>query len=261
MENISIHWKDENNRNNQEHHFLLPSPNCRALIIGESGCGKTNLLLRMLLMDKWLDYNNLFVYGKSLHQPEYKLIKSGFDKGYSKNEVLELLGKGRGDIDSFIRNLPKKNKKSKYKVEYYEDSSEILDPKDVNNNNKNLFVFDDIMNDSNQSKAEDYYTRGRHNNTSSIYISQNYFKLPRQTIRSNANVFILFSLPKKDIIHIYNDFISKDMDWEEFREFCNTVWKEPFGYVVINKNLPPTEGKYQANFNQIYIPKTFFPLK
>src|ERR1044072_967035 len=104
-------------------------------------------------------------------------------------------------------------------------------------------------------------TRGRHNNTSSIYISQNYFKLPRQTIRSNANVFILFSLPKKDIIHIYNDFISKDMDWEEFREFCNTVWKEPFGYVVINKNLPPTEGKYQANFNQIYIPKKFFPLK
>src|ERR1044072_5133898 len=143
MENISIHWKDENNRNNQEHHFLLPSPNCRALIIGESGCGKTNLLLRMLLMDKWLDYENLFVFGKSLHQPEYKLLKSGFEKGYDKTEILELLKKG-GDIDSFIRTLLSK-KKTKYKVNYYEGSEEIPDPKDVNKKNKNLFVFDDIM--------------------------------------------------------------------------------------------------------------------
>ena len=258
MDNVSVVWK-ENVKNNQKHHFLLPSPHCRALIIGESGCGKTNLLLKMLLIPKWLDYENLFVFGKSLHQPEYKLLKSGFEKGYDKTEILELLKKG-GDIDSFIRTLLSK-KKTKYKVNYYEDSEEIPDPKDVNKKNKNLFVFDDIMTNSNQSKAEDFYTRGRHNNISSIYISQNYHKLPRQTIRSNANVLILFSLPKNDLSHIFNDFISKDMDWKEFQDFCDKVWKESFSYIIINKTLPSAEGKYQANFNHVYIPKKFFPLK
>lgn len=259
MQNISVHWNDEK-KNNQKHHFLLPSPNCRALIIGESGCGKTNLLLRMLLMDDWLDYNSLFIFGKSLHQPEYKLLKSGFDKGYNKKEVLEILKKGGGNIDSFIRSLSVK-RKPKYKVNYFEDGLKIPDPKDVNKKKKNLFVFDDIMTDSNQSKAEDFYTRGRHNNTSSIYISQNFHKLSRQTIRSNANVLILFSLPEKDLRHIYNDFISQDMEWEEFREFCNKAWKENYGYICINKRLPAAVGKYQANFNQVYIPQKFFSLK
>lgn len=256
MENISVHWNNGKANYNQKHYFLLPSPNCRALIVGESGCGKTNLLLRLLLLPKWLDYENLFIFGKSLHQPEYKLIKSGFDKGYGKNEVLKFLKEGKGNIDLFTKNLPKKTKQ-KFKVDYYEDSVEIPDPKDVNNKKKNLFVFDDIMTNSNQSKAEDFYTRGRHNNTSSIYISQNFHKLPRQTIRSNANILILFKLSEKDLRHIYNDFISNDMDWIEFKEFCNKVWNEPFNYIIINKILPPAKGKYQANFNQVYIPKKY----
>ena len=43
-----------------------------------------------------------------------------------------------------------------------------------------------------QNKAEAYYTRGRHNNVDTIYIAQNYFRLPRQTVRENANLFMLF---------------------------------------------------------------------
>ena len=119
------------------------------------------------------------------------------EKGYNKNDINKLFKKGKGNIDSFIEALPEKHI-SKYKVEYYDDWNSINNPKDINKNKKNLFIFDDIMTDSKQSKAEDYYTRGRHNNTSSIYISQNYFKLPRQTIRSNANLLILFKLSKKN---------------------------------------------------------------
>ena len=262
MDNIPLQWNDKNNKNNQEHHFLLPSPNCRALIVGESGCGKTNLLLRMLLMNKWLDYNNLFVFGKSLHQSEYKLLKSGFEKGYNKDEILNFLNNEKNEnIDSFLRELKVKCKNKKCNVCYYEDANFIPDPKDVSDKKKNLFIFDDIMTDSNQSKAEDFYTRGRHNNISSIYISQNYFRLPRQTIRSNANVLILFSLPEKDIRHIFNDFISNDMKWDEFKEFCNKVWRKSYCYIIINKTLPPDKGKYQANFNLIYIPKIYIPNK
>ena len=46
-----------------------------------------------------------------------------------------------------------------------------------------------MVTDSNQTLAENYYTRGRHNNISCIYISQNYHMLPRKTIRSQFKLY------------------------------------------------------------------------
>ena len=62
----------------RKNNTLLPS-NVRGLIVGRSNCGKTILLLNLLLKDDWLDYNNLLAFGNSLHQPEYELIKKGFE--------------------------------------------------------------------------------------------------------------------------------------------------------------------------------------
>ena len=58
---------------------LLPK-SIRGLIVGKSGCGKTTLLLNLLLRLGWLDYNNLQVFGKSLFQPEYRIIKKAFEE-------------------------------------------------------------------------------------------------------------------------------------------------------------------------------------
>ena len=58
------------NRNN---HRLLPK-NLRALIVGKSASGKSTLLYNLLLKP-WLDYDNLMVFGKSLHQHEYQIIQ------------------------------------------------------------------------------------------------------------------------------------------------------------------------------------------
>jgi len=237
----------------QRHHFLLPSPSCRALLIGQSSCGKTNLLLRLLLKDKWLDYNRLYIYSKSLHQPEYKILTTCLNLGYSKSDVLKIFETKKGNCDQFLETLIKQNK-IKISVDSFSHSDSIPDPSEIDYEKRNLFVFDDVMNVNNQSKAEDYYTRGRHNNISCFYIAQNYFKLPRQTIRSNANVLILFSLPKKDLYHIYEDFCSSDM---EFCEFQNLFSNKPYEYVVINTELSPAEGKYQVNLNSVYVPKKF----
>ena len=77
------------------------------------------------------------------------------------------------------------------KANFYEDCSSIPDPKDLNPTEKNLLILDDCFLGP-QNKAEAFYTRGRHNNCDTIYISQNYFRLPRQTIRENSNFIILF---------------------------------------------------------------------
>ena len=70
----------------RDNNSLLPR-NIRGIIIGKSNCGKTTLLLNLLLQPKWLDYNHLYVFGKSLHQKEYQILKKGYEEGWSKHQV------------------------------------------------------------------------------------------------------------------------------------------------------------------------------
>jgi len=45
----------------KKNHSLLPR-SLRGLIVGKSGCGKTTLLLNLLLRPGWLDYSKLSVF-------------------------------------------------------------------------------------------------------------------------------------------------------------------------------------------------------
>ena len=63
------------------------SRNLRGFVIGKSGCGKTTAIFNLLLPPGWLDYNDLYVFGKSLHQQEYKVLRKGLDTGLSKQQI------------------------------------------------------------------------------------------------------------------------------------------------------------------------------
>jgi transposase InsO family protein len=228
----------------------------RAVVVGESGCGKTTLLLNLLLQDKWLDYDKLILCGKSLHQPEYELLTSALEKGYNKKDIRRLFEQGSGDVHNFITHLPRK-RKPVIELDVYDCSLPVPDPRDLDRTKKNLCVFDDMVTESNQSLAESYYTRGRHNNVSCIYISQSYHMLPRQTIRSNTNCLILFRLPNKDLRHIHDDIVSGDMPYQEFNQFCQNVWQQDHGYIIINRTHSPLEGRYMANFEHVYLPENY----
>ena len=67
-------------------HFLLPE--CvRGLLVGPSGCGKSTLMYTLLLKPGMLAYENLMVFGRSLFQIEYRIIKAAFEKGLSKEQI------------------------------------------------------------------------------------------------------------------------------------------------------------------------------
>ena len=76
-------------------------------------------------------------------------------------------------------------------------------------------VLDDML-DSNQKLIVPFFTRGRHNDLEVYYLSQSYFNLPKRTIRNNSNIIILFQQTLKDVEHIYRDFASFDMSYDEF---------------------------------------------
>ena len=81
MEVKNLPWNE--NLSKPCNHLLLPK--CiRGLIIGKSGCGKTTLLINLLLRAGWLDYNNINIFGKSLFQPEYHILKKVFEGKLTK---------------------------------------------------------------------------------------------------------------------------------------------------------------------------------
>ena len=55
MDIKDLSWNDVHSK---RYNISLLPRNIRGLIIGKSGCGKTNLLLNLLLRPGWLDYNN-----------------------------------------------------------------------------------------------------------------------------------------------------------------------------------------------------------
>ena len=140
-------------------------------------------------------------------------------------------------------------------AEFYDDCDEIPDPSELNPEDKNLMIFDDCILEKKQSKAEAYYTRGRHNNCDSFYISQNYFLLPRKTVRENSNFILLFPQDDKNLNHIHKDHCT-DISLDEFKRFCKQCWEKKHNFVVIDLSSEKRSGKYRCNFNMFYIPET-----
>ena len=243
----------------RHNHPLLPR-SIKGLIVGKSGCGKTVVLMNLLLQPGWLDYDNLNVFGKSLFQSEYKIIKKAFEKKLSK-EAISKLFEMREDIQrqkidpiKLLDELTISQPPHSINCEFFDSASDVPDPSALSKSDKNLMIFDDLQLEK-QNKCEDYYVRGRHSNVDCFYLAQNYFKLPRQTIRENTNFICLFPQDIKNIHHIYNDHVGDDMTKEEFRIFCRKCWSMEHGFVVIDLTSKKCYGKYRCGFDLFYIPK------
>ena len=236
MEAKNLSWNDASS--NRFNNPLLPR-SIRGLIVGKSGCGKTTLLLNLLLRPGWLDYDNLQIFGLSLFQPEYKILKKAFEEKLPKQAIIGLFDCQdeiiRQNISPavVVEEMAKQlNEKSDISTKFFESAEDVPDPRELKPEKKNLMIFDDLQLIK-QNKCEAYYIRGRHSNVDCFYLAQNYFKLPRQTIRENANFICLFPQDQKNIDHIYNDHASTDMPKDEFKKLCKTAWKQRHGFLVI----------------------------
>ena len=158
------------------------------MIIGKSGCGKTTLLINLLLRSGWLDYNNINIFGRSLLQPEYHILKKASEEKLLKirlfenqNEITDLRISPISIVEEIAKDI---RDKSDVECKFYEAAEDVLDPRELSSEKKNIMVFDDLLLEK-QNICESYYVRGRHCNVDCFYLAQNYVKHPRQTIREH----------------------------------------------------------------------------
>lgn len=80
----------------KRHSDLLPN-SIRGIIAGSSNCGKTNLLVNLIVSENGLKFENVYVYSKTLWQSKYKYLKKllqpmagiGYFEFSSSDEVIE----------------------------------------------------------------------------------------------------------------------------------------------------------------------------
>ena len=118
---------------------------------------------------------------------------------------------------------------------------------------RSIMVFDDVMLEK-QEPIEKYFTMGRHGGADCFYLTQNYFRIPKQAIRDNANLIILFNQDSKNLRAIHDTFVGGDMPFDEFRKFFSECAGQPYGFAVIDLTSKVYDGKYRCGFDRFYKP-------
>ena len=99
---------------------------------------------------------------------------------------------------------------------------------------KILMVFDDMIADMIGNKnlnpvVTELFIRCRKNNISSIFITQSYFKVPKD-VRLNSTHFFIMKIPR------FQD--SSDIDFKDFMKIYKKCTAEPYSFLVNDTTLP-----------------------
>ena len=143
MEIQNFVWNE--NLSKRCNHPLLPQ-GIRGLIICKSGCGKTTLLIKLLLRPAWLDYNNIEIFGKILFQPEYHIIKKASEEKVPKDIIIIRLFENQNEITDFaispisiVEEMAKAVRdKSDVVCNFYQFAEDVPDPRELSPEEKNL---------------------------------------------------------------------------------------------------------------------------
>ena len=156
---------NKNNDNYINKSVFTPQHVSNTIIIGQTGCSKTNLLFNILTLNPV--FQKIYIFTK---EPEAK-------------------------YNFLIKKFPQD-----IKIFYQNDEYDL--DKLIKGDFQTCCIFDDQLTDN--KKISDWFIRSRKKNCSNFFLAHSYFKMSK-TLRLNVNYIILFKIPKNQLTHIYND--------------------------------------------------------
>ena len=137
------------------------------------------------------------------------------------------------------------------------DSIEELKFRQEHENNT-IIIPDDLNEKENKNdKIQAMSKRGRHNNLSIFTISQDYYELPKRTLRASGNIYHIFKPNNfRDVQNLYQDKASMDMTLNEFKLLTSTCWKEKYDPLTIDMTEDKFCGCHRLGLISIFVPDT-----
>ena len=169
----------------------------------------------------------MYLYAKDTDEKKYQFLINKREQAGIKN---------LNDLHAFI--------------EYLSDMNDVLD--DINNYNKNrdkkvLIIFDDMIAGIMRSEkfkaiVKELFIRCRKLNISIAFITQSYFRTPKDAIL-NSTHYILMKIGNKKELKSIAEENSGHLDFKDFLEIYNYCTKEPYSFMMVtacvtfNKNF------------------------
>ena len=203
----------------------------RMLIIGPSGSGKTNTLLH--LINNFHSIDKIYLYTKDTDEKKYQYL-------INKREQVGI--KNLNDPHAFI--------------EYSNVMNDVLE--DINNYNKKrdkkvLIIFDDMIADIMRSEkfkaiVKKLFIRCRKLNISIVFITQSYFRTPKDA-RLYSTHYTLMKMGYKKELKSIAEKNSGHLDFKDFLKIYNYCADEPCSFMMVDTR-PTALITYKKNFNE-----------
>ena len=177
-----INFDDYTNENKIEHNSNwpnIPDHPYRILIVGGSGSGKINPLFH--LINNQPDIDKMYLYAKDPYETKYQYLINKREKvGLNHFDDHKAFIKYSNDKQGVYKNIEDYNPGTKRKI---------------------LIVFDDMIADVINNKrlnpiVTELFIRGRKLNISIVFITQSYFKVPKD-VRLNSTHFFIMKISNK----------------------------------------------------------------
>ena len=109
----------------------------------------------------------------------------------------------------------------------------------------------------NDPRVQAMFKRSRQDNLSTFFISQDYYELPKRTIRANGNIYHIFK-PNNflDVRNISQDKASMDMTLDEFKYLTSTCWNKNYQPLTIDMTKDKFCGRYRLGLSSIFVSNT-----
>ena len=218
-----VNFDEYTNENKIEYNSkwaYIPDHPYRILIVGGSGSGKTNALSN--LINNQPDIDQIYLYAKDPYESKYRYL-------INKRETIGL--------DHFDD--------PKAFLEYSNDMQNVYKSIEDYNPGKTheiLIVFDymiaDMINNKKLNKiVTELFIRGRKRNISIAFITQSYFKVPKD-VRLNTTHFFIMKIPNKTELQKIALNHSSDIDFTDFMKIFKKHTAERYSFLVNDTTLP-----------------------
>ena len=130
-----------------------------------------------------------------------------------------------------------------------------IDDYNPDRENKILIVFDMIADMINNKKLNSIVTelfiRGRKPNISLVFITQSYFKVPKD-VRLNTTHFFIMKIPNKRELQQIAISHSSDIDFKDFINIYKKCTDEPYSFLVSDITLSSDDPlRFRKNLHNI----------